>query len=277
VTVRILLADDQELVRAGLEMIIDSTEDLVVVGQAEDGEQAVDLARRLEPDVILMDVRMPAMDGIDATRRIVGHRRSDTPRVLMLTTFDLDEYVFGAFKAGASGFLVKDAPREQIIEGITAVAAGEALASPSVTRRLIERFVDTPGPAPAPPPQLEELTPREREVLELMARGLSNTELAEHLYLSEKTVKTHVGRILMKLDLRDRVQAVILAYEAGIVAPVPDRGGLRTANVGATVNRRLAAIEPSLAELHRSEDRLRAVILASPRLTCRREQRHGRG
>jgi DNA-binding NarL/FixJ family response regulator len=219
VTVRILLADDQELVRAGLEMIIDSTEDLVVVGQAEDGEQAVELARRLEPDVVLMDVRMPAMDGIDATRRIVGRRRGDTPRVLMLTTFDLDEYVFGAFKAGASGFLVKDAPREQIIEGITAVAAGEALASPSVTRRLIERFVDTPGPAPAPPPQLEELTPREREVLELMARGLSNTELAEHLYLSEKTVKTHVGRILMKLGLRDRVQAVILAYEAGIVAP----------------------------------------------------------
>ena len=217
-TVRILLADDQELVRAGLEMIIDSTEDLVVVGQAEDGEQAVELARRLEPDVVLMDVRMPAMDGIDATRRIVAHRRGDTPRVLMLTTFDLDEYVFGAFKAGASGFLVKDAPREQIIEGITAVAPGEALASPSVTRRLIERFVDTPGPAPSPPPQLEELTPREREVLELMARGLSNTELAEHLYLSEKTVKTHVGRILMKLGLRDRVQAVILAYEAGIVA-----------------------------------------------------------
>jgi DNA-binding NarL/FixJ family response regulator len=219
VTVRILLADDQELVRAGLEMIIDSTEHLVVVGHAEDGEQAVDLARRLEPDVVLMDVRMPALDGIDATRRIVAHRRGDTPRVLMLTTFDLDEYVFGAFKAGASGFLVKDAPRKQILEGITAVAAGEALASPSVTRRLIERFVDTPGPAPAATSQLEELTSREREVLELMARGLSNTELAEHLYLSEKTVKTHVGRILMKLGLRDRVQAVILAYEAGIVAP----------------------------------------------------------
>jgi DNA-binding NarL/FixJ family response regulator len=222
VTVRVLVADDQELVRAGLEMIIDSTAHLEVLGQAEDGEQAVELARRLEPDVVLMDVRMPAMDGIDATRRIVGQRRGDWPRVLMLTTFDLDEYVFGAFKAGASGFLVKDAPREQIIEGITAVAAGEALASPSVTRRLIERFVDAPGPAPARPPQLDELTPRESEVLELMARGLSNTELAEHLYLSEKTIKTHVGRILMKLDVRDRVQAVILAYEAGIVVPGRD-------------------------------------------------------
>jgi DNA-binding NarL/FixJ family response regulator len=222
VTVRVLVADDQELVRAGLEMIIDSTAHLEVLGQAEDGEQAVELARRLEPDVVLMDVRMPAMDGIDATRRIVGQRRGDWPRVLMLTTFDLDEYVFGAFKAGASGFLVKDAPREQIIEGITAVAAGEALASPSVTRRLIERFVDAPGPAPARPPQLNELTPRESEVLELMARGLSNTELAEHLYLSEKTIKTHVGRILMKLEVRDRVQAVILAYEAGIVVPGRD-------------------------------------------------------
>jgi DNA-binding NarL/FixJ family response regulator len=219
VTVRILLADDQELVRAGLEMIIDSTDDLEVIGHAENGEQAVELARRLEPDVVLMDVRMPAMDGVDATRRIVGHRKGDTPRVLMLTTFDLDEYVFAAFKAGASGFLVKDAPRERIIEGITAVAAGEALASPSVTRRLIERFADAPGPAPNRPPELDELTPREGEVLELMARGLSNTELAEHLYLSEKTVKTHVGRILMKLGVRDRVQAVILAYETGIVVP----------------------------------------------------------
>jgi DNA-binding NarL/FixJ family response regulator len=219
VSVRILLADDQELVRAGLEMIIDATEDLQVVGQAEDGEQAVELARRLKPDVVLMDVRMPAMDGIDATRRIVGQRAGDTPRVLMLTTFDLDEYVFGAFKAGASGFLVKDAPRDQIVEGIAAVAAGEALASPSVTRRLIERFADAPGPAPARPPELDELTPREAEVLELMARGLSNTELAARLYLSEKTVKTHVGRILMKLGVRDRVQAVILAYEAGVVVP----------------------------------------------------------
>jgi DNA-binding NarL/FixJ family response regulator len=200
-------------------MIIDSSDDLEVVGHAGDGEQAVALARRLEPAVVLMDVRMPSMDGIDATRRIVRQRRGDTPRVLMLTTFDLDEYVFGAFKAGASGFRVKDAPREQIVEGITAVAAGEALASPSVTRRLIERFADAPGPAPTRPPELEQVTPRENEVLELMARGLSNGELAEHLYLSEKTIKTYVGRILMKLGQRDRVQAVILAYEAGIVVP----------------------------------------------------------
>ncbi len=158
------------------------------------------------------------MDGIEATRRIADHG----PRVLMLTTFDLDEYVFEAFKAGASGFLVKDSPRERIIDAIRAVAAGEALASPSVTRRLIERFVDAPGPSAKPPPQLDELTPREREVLELIARGLSNSELAQRLYLSEKTIKTHVGRILMKLGIRDRVQAVILAYETGIVLPRRD-------------------------------------------------------
>ncbi len=212
-TVQVLLVDDQELIRAGLEMIIDSTDDLQVIAQAADGNAAVDLARRLRPDVVLMDIRMPAMDGIEATRRIAGHG----PRVLMLTTFDLDDYVYEASKAGASGFLVKDAPREKIIEGIRAVAAGEALASPSVTRRLIERFVDAPGPTFKPAPQLEELTAREREVLELIARGLSNTELAQRLYLSEKTVKTHVSRILMKLGIRDRVQAVIVAYEAGIV------------------------------------------------------------
>jgi DNA-binding NarL/FixJ family response regulator len=221
VTLRVLLADDQELVRAGLEMIIDASDGLDVVAQAGTGEQAVELARRLEPDVVLMDIRMPSMDGIEATRQIVSQRRGDTPRVLMLTTFALDEYVFGAFRAGASGFLVKDAPREQIVAGIAAVAAGEALASPSVTRRLIERFADAPGPAPRPP-ELDELTPRETEVLELMARGLSNSELAQHLYLSEKTVKTHVSRILMKLGVRDRVHAVILAYEAGIVVPGRD-------------------------------------------------------
>lgn len=218
-TVRVLLADDQELVRTGLEMIIDSTEDLQVVGHASDGAEVIELASRLGPDVVLMDIRMPSVDGIEATRRILSIAGGDGPRVLMLTTFDLDEYVFEAFRAGASGFLVKDAGREQIVEGIRAVAAGEALASPSVTRRLIERFADAPGPSPRQPQGLEELTPREREVLELMARGLSNAELAEHLYLSEKTVKTHVGRILMKLDLRDRVQAVVLAYEAGIVVP----------------------------------------------------------
>jgi DNA-binding NarL/FixJ family response regulator len=218
-SVRVLLADDQELVRTGLEMIIDSTEDLQVVGEAADGVEAVQLAQRLEPDVVLMDIRMPSIDGIEATRQILRASGGARPRVLMLTTFDLDEYVFEAFTAGASGFLVKDAPREQILEGVRAVAAGEALASPSVTRRLIERFADAPGPSPRQPPGLEELTAREREVLELIARGLSNAELAERLYLSEKTVKTHVGRILTKLGLRDRVQAVILAYESGIVVP----------------------------------------------------------
>jgi DNA-binding NarL/FixJ family response regulator len=218
-SIRVLLADDQELVRAGLEMMIDSTEDIEVAGQASHGLEAVRLAQWLEPDIVLMDIRMPEIDGIEATRRILKEGAPQGPRVVMLTTFDLDEYVFDAFKAGASGFLVKDAPREQILAGIRAVAAGEALASPSVTRRLIERFAEAPGPAPRPPAELEELTPREREVLELVARGLSNAELAERLYLSEKTVKTHVGRVLMKLGLRDRVQAVVLAYEAGIVIP----------------------------------------------------------
>ncbi len=217
-TVRVLLADDQELVRAGLEMIIDAADGLEVVGNASDGSKAVELARSVRPDVVLMDIRMPSLDGIEATRRITGGK-SDAPRVLMLTTFDHDEYVFEAFAAGASGFLVKDAPREQILEGIRAVAAGEALASPSVTRRLIERFVDAPAAVPEARKELDELTPREREVLELIACGLSNAELAARLYLSEKTIKTHVGRILMKLQLRDRVQAVVFAYETGIVAP----------------------------------------------------------
>jgi DNA-binding NarL/FixJ family response regulator len=221
VTVGVLLADDQELVRTGLEMIVDSTDDLEVVGQASHGEQAVELAARLKPDVVLMDIRMPGVDGIEATRRIVK-AAGGGPRMLMLTTFDLDDYVFGAFAAGASGFLVKDAPREQILEGIRAVAAGEALASPSVTRRLIERFADAPGPPLQQPAELAELTPREREVFEHMAHGLSNAELAELLYLSEKTVKTHVGRILRKLGLRDRVHAVILAYESGVIAPGRD-------------------------------------------------------
>jgi DNA-binding NarL/FixJ family response regulator len=220
-TVSVLLADDQELVRSGLEMMIDSTDDLSVVGQAADGAEAARLAAELGPDVVVMDIRMPSLDGLEATRQIVA-AGEDGPRVLILTTFDLDEYVFEAFRAGASGFLVKDAPREQIVQGIRAVAAGEALASPSVTRRLIERFAAAPGASPSRARELEELTPREREVLELMARGLSNSELAARLYLSEKTVKTHVSRILMKLGLRDRVHAVILAYEAGLVVPGRD-------------------------------------------------------
>jgi DNA-binding NarL/FixJ family response regulator len=217
-TTRVLLADDQELVRAGLEMIVDAAEGLEVAGQAADGTEAVAVAERLRPDVVLMDVRMPGMDGIEATRRI--RAREDAPRVVMLTTFDLDEYVFAAFRAGASGFLRKDAPRRDIVAAVHAAASGDALASPSVTRRLIEHFTPSAGAAPsAEPPALAELTPREREVLELIARGLSHRELAERLVVSEKTVKTHVGRILWKLGVRDRVGAVILAYEAGIVRP----------------------------------------------------------
>jgi DNA-binding NarL/FixJ family response regulator len=220
-SLRVLIADDQELVRAGLEMIVGAPEDLEVAGLAADGAEAVALAERLRPDVVLMDVRMPVMDGIEATRRITA--AGDTPRVVMLTTFDLDDHVFGAFRAGASGFLLKDAPRADIVAAIRAAAAGDALVTPSVTRRLIAHFAGAAGPsgaAPPPrPPELDELTPREREVLELIGRGLNNAELAERLVLSEKTVKTHVGRILWKLGLRDRVQAVILAYEAGLVTP----------------------------------------------------------
>jgi DNA-binding NarL/FixJ family response regulator len=211
--IRVLLADDQELARAGLEMLLSGLDDIEVVGHAANGEQAVEAAARLRPDVVLMDVRMPGVDGIEATRRIDG------PAVIILTTFDLDDYVFGAFRAGASGFLLKDAPRERIIEAVRSAAAGEGLIAPSVTRRLIEHFARVPEGEVTRPQALAELTPRELEVLQLIARGLSNAELAERLVVSEKTVKTHVSSILMKLDLRDRVQAVILAYEAGIVVP----------------------------------------------------------
>jgi DNA-binding NarL/FixJ family response regulator len=215
-TTRVLVADDQELVRAGLEMIIDAAADLELAGLAADGSRAVELVSAEAPHVVVMDVRMPGMDGIEATRRIT--ESGSDARVVMLTTFDLDEYVFAAFRAGASGFLLKDAPRAEIVAAIRAAAAGDALVAPSVTRRLIEHFARGGAPA-APPPALDELTPREREVLELIGRGLNNGELADRLVLSEKTVKTHVGRILFKLGLRDRVQAVILAYEAGIVRP----------------------------------------------------------
>ena len=212
-TITVVLADDQELLRTGLAMMIDAEEDLALVGQARDGAEAVARAAETGCDVVVMDIRMPVLDGIEATRRIVAGRRS---RVLMLTTFDLDEYVFQSFRAGASGFLLKDATRETILEGIRAVASGEALASPSVTRRLVERFVELPAPAPRRR-ELDQLTPREVEVLTLLATGLSNSELAQRLVLSEKTVKTHVGRIFMKLGLRDRVHAVIFAYECGLV------------------------------------------------------------
>ncbi len=214
-TTTVVLADDQELLRTGLAMMIDAEEDLAVVGEAQDGAEAVVRAAETGCDVVVMDIRMPLVDGIEATRRIVADGRS---RVLILTTFDLDEYVFQAFRAGASGFLLKDATRETILEGIRVVASGEALASPSVTRRLVERFVEPPV-RPSDRRELDQLTPREVEVLTLLATGLSNSELAERLFLSEKTVKTHVGRIFMKLGVRDRVQAVIFAYECGLVVP----------------------------------------------------------
>jgi DNA-binding NarL/FixJ family response regulator len=213
-TIRVLLADDQRLVRGGFRMILRAEPDLEVVGEAADGAEAVALAGELDPDVVLMDVRMPNVDGIEATRRIIDGRE-DAPRVLVLTTFDLDDYVYEALRAGASGFLLKDAPEEQLVSGIRIVADGGSLFAPAVTRRLIERFA---GAAPRHTPHaVAELTPRELEVLRLVARGLSNAEIAGELFLSEHTAKTHVAHILSKLGLRDRVQAVVLAYESGIV------------------------------------------------------------
>ncbi|MDQ3934541.1 MAG: response regulator transcription factor [Actinomycetota bacterium] len=200
-------------------MILEAEEDLQVVGEATDGYGAIDSAKRLDPDVVLMDIRMPGLDGIEATRRIVDATADDPVRVLMLTTFDLDEYVYEALRAGASGFLLKDVPAEQLVEGIRVVAAGEALLAPSVTRRLIHEFARAAPSAQERPKALEELTPREEEVLKLIARGMSNAEIAESLVLGETTVKTHVARVLMKLGVRDRVQAVVLAYESGLVQP----------------------------------------------------------
>jgi DNA-binding NarL/FixJ family response regulator len=213
--ISVLLADDQRLVRSGFRMILRADPEIDVVGEAGDGEEAVALARELKPDVVLMDVRMPKLDGIAATRLLL--QEEDAPRVLVLTTFDLDEYVYGALHAGASGFLLKDAPEEQLAAAIRVAADGGALFSAGVTRRLIERFAQL-GTA-APPRGLDELSPRELEVLRLIARGNSNAEIAAQLVLSEHTVKTHVARILQKLDLRDRTQAVIVAYESGLVRP----------------------------------------------------------
>ena len=215
--VRVLLADDQALVRAGFRMILDAEEDIEVVGEAKDGAEAVRAARELRPDVVLMDIRMPNLDGLEATRQVMAERAGEV-RLLILTTFDLNEYVYEALRSGASGFLLKDAPAESLIAGIRVVADGEALLAPSITRRLIEEFARGGGPA-APPPGLDELTPRELDVFKQVARGLSNAEIAGELIVSETTVKTHVARMLMKLGLRDRVQAVVLAYEAGIVTP----------------------------------------------------------
>jgi DNA-binding NarL/FixJ family response regulator len=214
----VLIADDQALVRVGLQKILDAEPDLNVVGEAGDGEDAVALAKRLGPDVVLMDIRMPVLDGIEATRRIVAAQPAT--RVLILTTFGLDTYVYDSLRAGASGFLLKDAPPEEISAAVHIVARGEALLAPAVTRSVIEEFARTHPPEPAPlPPAVEELTSREREVLDLLARGLSNPEICAQLVISEATAKTHVARILQKLHLRDRVQAVIYAYEHGIVEP----------------------------------------------------------
>ncbi len=215
--IRVLVADDQTLVRAGFRAILEVQDDLEVVGEAEDGDEAVALARELRPDVVLMDIRMPGVDGIEATRRLI--RDGDAPRILMLTTFDLDEYVYEAMKAGASGFLLKDAPRDQLVGAVRTVAAGDALLAPALVRRLIEDFVRRPAPGARPPAELDDLTEREREVLTLIARGLANAEIAARLFVSEATVRTHVTHILAKLGLRDRVQAVVLAYETGLVQP----------------------------------------------------------
>jgi DNA-binding NarL/FixJ family response regulator/class 3 adenylate cyclase len=217
--VRVMIVDDQALVRAGFRMILEAEADIEVVGEGADGNEAIAEWQRLRPDVVLMDVRMPEMDGIEATRRLLAHEDAET-KVVMLTTFDMDEYVYDALRAGASGFLLKDVPPEQLVAGIRAVASGDALLAPTVTRRVIEEFVSRPpASVRALPKQLEDLTAREFEVLKLVARGLSNAEIAKELFVSETTVKTHVAHVLMKLDLRDRVQAVVLAYESGLVQP----------------------------------------------------------
>ena len=215
--IRLVVADDQELVRDGFCSILGREPDLRVVGQAADGVQAIAATARTQPDVVLLDVRMPVMDGLQAGRRILA--AATPPRVLMLTTFDADEYVYEAMRFGASGFLLKDVRSGELVEAVRTAAAGQALLSPAITRRLIERFVRAGPPAAPPPAAVAALTPREREVLLLIAQGLSNTEIAGRLYLSEATIKTHINRLLAKLALRDRVQAVVLAYETGLITP----------------------------------------------------------
>ena len=217
-TIRVLLVDDQPLLRTGFRMILSAEPDLTIVGEAADGASGVEAARRLLPDVVLMDIRMPVMDGIAATRALAGPGVENPAKVLILTTFGLDEYVVEALRAGASGFLLKDAPPEDLVEAIVIVASGEALLAPSITRRLLDRVASRLPPARENAiPALSELTEREMEVLKLVARGLSNAEIAEKLVVSETTIKTHVSRVLAKLEIRDRVQAVILAYETGLV------------------------------------------------------------
>ncbi|GAA3390083.1 response regulator transcription factor [Streptomyces roseoviridis] len=217
--IRVVLADDQTLVRAGFRSILADEDDIEVVGEAADGERAVALARELRPDVVLMDVRMPVLDGLEATRRITGDARLDGVRVVILTTFDVDDYVYGALRAGASGFLVKDTEPMELLHGIRVVARGDALIAPAVTRRLIAEFAGRAVRRPDPSPRLNALTEREREVMGLVGAGLSNDEIAQRLVLSPATAKTHVSRIMTKLDVRDRAQLVILAYESGMITP----------------------------------------------------------
>ncbi len=217
--IRVLIADDQALVRGGFRLILDTQPDIEVVGEARDGREALARARELGPDVVLMDIRMPELDGLEATRRLLSATGDRDCRVLILTTFDLDQYVYEAMKAGASGFLIKDVSPEQLADAVRVVTTGEALLAPAITRRLIEQFVSRPEPSPGAPRQLEELSERELEVLTLIARGQSNDEIALALFVTRATVKTHVTHILTKLRIRDRVQAVVLAYECGLVQP----------------------------------------------------------
>ena len=215
--IRVVVADDQALVRGGFRVLVDSADDLAVVGEAADGAEAVELVVREHPDVVLMDIRMPTMDGLEATRRIVAS--PSATRVLVLTTFDLDEYVYAALKAGASGFLLKDTPPNDLLSGIRTVARGDALLSPSITQQLIREYVNRPDSPALTPPTLDGLTDRELEVLVLVAKGWSNVEVAERLYITPATTKSHVSRLLMKLGARDRAQLIVMAYEVGLVSP----------------------------------------------------------
>jgi DNA-binding NarL/FixJ family response regulator len=230
-TVRVVIADDQQLIRAGFRMILAAEADIEIVGEAATGTEAVAVTRELRPDVVLMDIRMPELDGIEATRRILGQHNEPKTSVLILTTFDLDEYVYDALRAGASGFLLKDVPPPQLAAAIRTVGQGDALLAPSITRRLIEEFAAQRAPSKTPP-GLDDLTPRELEVFRLLAKGMSNGEIAAHLIVGETTVKTHVTRILMKLGVRDRVQAVVLAYESGVVEAGHTVGVSRGARAG---------------------------------------------